>query len=187
MNSQEPAPAWTIGHSTLRPDGFVERLAGHRIERIADVRRYPASRRSPWFNRETLAELLEARNVEYRWFEDLGGRRSGFPPAASPNRGLESAGFRSYADYMATEPFRRAFDELVTLLESRRTALLCAETLWWRCHRRLLADQLVARGGMVYHILDVHTTERHALWDLARVTPAGLFYPPTQTELGLDL
>lgn len=182
---QVPPPAWTIGHSTLELADLFERLAAHRIEQVADVRRYPASRRHPQFNRETLSTFLESRGLAYRWFEDLGGRRSGFGARESPNRGLEVSGFRSYADYMLTGQFRESFADLVDWLEKGRTAILCAELLWWQCHRRLVADQLVARGGPVYHIRE-STADRHRLWSLARVTPDGLFYPPVQTELEIE-
>lgn len=181
-----PPPAWTIGHSTLDLGTFLDRLVAHRLDGIADVRRYPASRRHPQFNREILAEVLDARRIGYRWFEGLGGRRSGFPARSSPNRGLATPGFRQYADYMLTAGFEAVFAELVGWLESGRIGILCAESLWWRCHRRLIADQLVARGGTVYHVRDETTVERHTLWDLARVTPEGLFYPPTQAELELE-
>ena len=99
---------WTIGHSTLALDELVERLTAHGIRRVADVRRYPASRRNPQFARETLAEFLEARAIGYRWFPDLGGRRSGAARGASPNLGLTSPGFRQYADYAGTAEFRAA-------------------------------------------------------------------------------
>lgn len=178
-----PPPAWTIGHSTLQLPAFHRRLLAHRIARLGDVRRYPASLRNPQFNRETVATYLDSRGIEYRWFEDLGGRRSGLPADESPNRGLSVNGFRRYADYMLTGEFETALDSLIGWLEGGRTALMCAELLWWRCHRRFLADQLVARGGTVYHIGDTTTVEQHELWEAARVTPDGLFYPPTQTEL----
>lgn len=183
---QAPSPAWTIGHSTLDLDGLFERLSAHRIERLADVRRYPASRRHPQFNRETLTTYLDSRGIEYRWFEGLGGRRAGLPERESPNRGLEVPGFRRYADYTSTPEFAAAFEDLVEWLEGGRTAILCAELLWWQCHRRLIADRLVARGGTVYHIRDAGTADRHVLWDVARVTPDGLFYPPVQTELEIE-
>jgi uncharacterized protein (DUF488 family) len=183
---QAPPPGWTIGHSTLELDDFLARLAAHRIEQVADVRRYPASRRHPQFNREVLAEVLPARGVRYRWFEALGGRRPARPAGESPNRGIESAGFRGYADYALGGEFEAALAELTGWMEAGRTAILCAELLWWQCHRRLIADQLVARGGTVYHVRDDAAAERHALWDLARVTPEGVFYPPTQAELDLD-
>jgi uncharacterized protein (DUF488 family) len=159
-------------------------LRGHGIEQVADVRRYPASRRHPQYNREILAEYLDSQRIAYRWFEELGGRR-GRTAAASPNRGLEVPAFRHYADYMQTPEFRRAFDDLVAWMRHARTAVLCAEKLWWRCHRRLLSDLLVARGGTVHHIRDAATAEEHLLWELAVATPEGLVYPPEQGELGL--
>lgn len=163
----------------------MNRLRSHRLEQIVDVRRYPASRRHPQFNRETLADVLDARGIRYRWSEALGGRRSGFPARESPNRGLQVAGFRQYADYALTPEFGAALTGLIGWLEEARTAILCAELLWWQCHRRLIADQLVARGGTVYHVRDAAAVERHALWDQARVTPEGIFYPPGQAELDL--
>jgi uncharacterized protein (DUF488 family) len=181
--SQAPPDAWTVGHSTRDLDELVNVLEAHRIERVADVRRFPASRRHPQFHRESLAAALEARGIGYRWFEELGGRRPADP--ASPNRGLESAGFRGYADHMRTAAFASAFDDLVEWMGAGRTAILCAERLWWQCHRRLLSDLLVSRGAAVRHILDERPADAHTLWDLAVVTPQGLEYPPPQGELGL--
>jgi uncharacterized protein (DUF488 family) len=183
---QDPPDLWTIGHSTLTLDAFVGLLQGAGVAGIADVRRYPASRRNPQFNRETLAAFLDARGVAYRWFEDLGGRRSGDARATSPNLGLENAGFRAYADYTATETFRAAFDALLAWAAERPTAVLCAEALWWRCHRRLIADLWVDRGGEVVHVYSDGKREPHTLWDLARREGDGLVYPPEQGELGLS-
>lgn len=177
---------WTVGHSTLTLDAFVELLRGAGVEGIADVRRYPASRRNPQFNRETLAAFLEARGIAYRWFEELGGRRSGEARETSPNLGLENAGFRAYADYAGTDRFRSALEELVEWAAGRPTAVLCAEALWWRCHRRLIADLWVDRGGRAVHIHSGGKLEPHTLWDLARREAGGLVYPPEQGELGLS-
>jgi uncharacterized protein (DUF488 family) len=175
---------WTIGHSTLNLDTLVARLDEHGIGQVADVRRYPASRRNPQFNRETLATFLEARGIEYRWFEDLGGRR-GPVLKSSPNLGLENASFRQYADYEGRPEFQETLDALMAWARDRPTAILCAEVLWWRCHRRLISDQLVARGGQVRHVLGNGSVELHQLWDLARSTGEGLVYPPEQGELDL--
>ena len=177
---------WTVGHSTLTLDAFVELLQEAGVAAIADVRRYPASRKNPQFNRETLAAFLDARRIAYRWFEDLGGRRSGDSRESSPNLGLENAGFRAYADYMGTDAFRSALEELVGWAAERPTAVLCAEALWWRCHRRLIADLWVDRGGQVVHIYSGGKREPHTLWDLARREGDGLVYPPEQGELGLS-
>ena len=176
---------WTIGHSTLALDELVERLTAHGIRRVADVRRYPASRRNPQFARETLAEFLEARAIGYRWFPELGGRRPGAARGASPNLGLTSPGFRQYADYAGTAEFHAALEDFLDWAREERTALLCAEALWWRCHRRLIADRLVAIGGRVHHVLSNGEAEPHRLWDLARVVEGGLVYPPEQGELPL--
>lgn len=182
---QAPPDLWTIGHSTLTIEVFVELLREAGIAAVADVRRYPASRRNPQFNRETLAAFLDARGIAYRWFEALGGRRSAPAGEPSPNLGIENASFRAYADYTATETFREAFDELVAWAAERPTAVMCAEALWWRCHRRLIADQWLDRGGRVVHIYSDGKLEPHALWDLARREGGGLVYPPEQGDLGL--
>jgi len=177
--------AWTIGHSNLSLETLHERLEAHGVERLADVRRYPASRRNPQFNRETLSVWLAARGVDYRWFEDLGGRRRGLPLEDSPNRGLTNDGFRRYADSMTDPTFLEALAALETWMAEAPTAVMCAEALWWRCHRRLLADLLVVRGWTVYHIHDPKILDEHELWDLARPASGGIEYPPEQTELGL--
>ncbi|HUP00826.1 MAG TPA: DUF488 domain-containing protein [Gemmatimonadota bacterium] len=181
---QVPPPCWTIGHSTLSAEAFIGRLATHGIRQVADVRRYPASRRYPHFNREILMTMLQARGIAYRWFEGLGGRRKG-DAEKSLNTGLESPGFRSYADYARTAEFEASYLELLEWLGAGPTALMCAETLWWKCHRRLIADQLVARGGLVTHILNEDHAEPHRLWDLAVRTAGGLVYPRPQGELDL--
>jgi uncharacterized protein (DUF488 family) len=182
---QAPPDVWTIGHSTMDLDALFALLVEHGVAQLADVRRYPASRQNPQFNRETLEAFLAAREVVYRWFEALGGRRSAAPMESSPNLGIESPGFRGYADYAGTEPFREALERFIAWAHERPTAILCAEALWWRCHRRLIADQLVARGGRVLHILGNGSVEPHQLWDLARPAGDGLVYPPEQGELGL--
>lgn len=179
---QVPPPVWTVGHSTLPLEGFLARLAQHAVERVADVRRYPASRRHPHFDRETLAAALNGSGIEYRWFEDLGGRRSAAPRGASANAGLTALGFRAYADHMREDVFRRAFGDLLGWAAGGRTALLCAELLWWKCHRRLLSDLLVARGGAVWHIMDEEEARAHPLWDLAVVQGGGVTYPHRPTR-----
>lgn len=173
---------WTIGHSNVAWADLLSLLQRHRIEGVADVRRFPASRRHPHFDRDALRAALEEAGIDYRWLEELGGRRGGLG-RASPNLGIESAGFRGYADHMRTQPFRHAFEDLVEMLSERRTAIMCAEALWWRCHRRLLSDLLVHRGTTVHHILPDGRTARHELWNLARPDPDGLTYPPVQSEL----
>lgn len=150
---------------------------------MADVRRFPASRRHPRFAKEPLSDALRASGIEHRWFEDLGGRRSGLG-SASPNQGIQNAGFRAYADHMQSPSFMCAFETLEAWRAGGRTALLCAEAVWWRCHRRFLADLFVARGVQTLHILPDGREAVHELWDLARIGPEGLTYPPIQSGLG---
>ena len=175
---------WTIGHSNLELADFLALLESHRIEQIADVRRFPASRRHPQFAMESLSDALAASGIEHSWFEDLGGRRRG-RGAASPNQGIRNAGFRAYADHMQSSSFVRAFEVLEEWRAGGLTALLCAEALWWRCHRRFLADLFVTRGVETVHILPDGRESVHELWDLARTGPEGLTYPPIQAGLGV--
>ncbi|MBV8879535.1 MAG: DUF488 domain-containing protein [Planctomycetaceae bacterium] len=152
---------WTIGHSTLSLEEFLERVSD--IDLIADVRRFPRSTRHPHFNGDALAAVKE-----YRWFEGLGGRRSG---GGERHPAWRVPAFRAYAAYMETEPFRRALAELEAVAGKQRTAILCAEALWWRCHRRLLSDALVARGWTVLHL---PRGEAHRLSPMARVDRNGM-------------
>ena len=140
----------TIGHSTRPIDVFVGLLARQNVAVLADVRRFPGSRTQPQFGREALRGALDAAGIRYEWFEALGGRRK----AASDSQNLRwrNASFRGYADYMESAAFRSAFDALVTLADAQRTAIMCAEVLWWRCHRALLSDALQASGRPVAHI-----------------------------------
>ena len=153
------------------------------VKGLADVRRFPASRRHPQFGRVALAESLPARGIEYRWFEALGGRRVAGPLAESPNAGLRVDAFRGYADYAFTAPFRDAFADLRGWAESLPVAICCAEALWWQCHRRILADHLVARDWRVLHILSDGRVAPHELWDLARLSDGGVTYPTVQPSL----
>src|SRR5215213_8987114 len=122
---------WTVGHSTRPLEDFLDILAENRIEAVADVRRYPGSRRWPHFARDALGAALENRGLFYMWFPELGGRRT--PSPHSPNMGWRSAAFRGYADYMATEAFADGLVQLINLASGLRTAVMCAESLWWRC------------------------------------------------------
>ena len=172
---------WTVGHSTREADEFLELLASHGVELLVDVRRYPASRRHPHFGREPLAAALERAGLDYRHEEALGGRRSG--RADSPNGAWRSAGFRAYADHAATDDFRSALERLVARARRRPTAVMCAEAVPWRCHRRILADHLVARGHEVRHILGPERAPAHELHPRARPTDDGtLIYPPPEDD-----
>jgi uncharacterized protein (DUF488 family) len=165
---------WTIGHSTRPLEEFLELLTANRIEAVADVRRYPGSRRWPHFAREPLTVALERRGFLYVWFPELGGRRT--PRADSPNTGWRSAAFRGYADYMATEPFAEGLDRLVNLASGLRTAIMCAELLWWRCHRGLIADALRWLQFEVIHIMGHGSTAVHPYTPAARLVGGQLSY-----------
>ena len=177
---------WTIGHSTRPIDEFLAVLAAHDIETLVDVRRFPGSRRLPQFGSDALAAALAAHAVAYKWTPELGGRRRADP--ASPNDGWRNDSFRAYADHIATEEFARGLSELLTLASASRTAVMCAELLWWRCHRRLIADVLTSLGHEVRHIRDTGEAELHVLTPPARLVKGVLTYesPERQTELGLD-
>jgi uncharacterized protein (DUF488 family) len=142
----------TLGHGTLAADGFVALCRAAGVGTVVDVRRYPGSRRHPHFQREAMAGWLAEAGVGYRWLPALGGRRRPVPD--SPNAALRNPQFRGYADHMAGEEFRRGCDDLLDLARSGSVAVLCAESVWWRCHRRLLADHLVLVAGLeVEHVL----------------------------------
>lgn len=166
---------WTIGHSTRSREDFLALLATHDVRGIADVRRFPASRRHPHFNRDVMATWLDEAGVEYRHFEQLGGRRT--PSADSKNTALRHPAFRGYADYMATAPFQRALDEVIAWAGTTRVAVMCAEALWWQCHRSLVADALAARDLDVRHILDASAARPHRIHETARVEAGQVCYP----------
>jgi uncharacterized protein (DUF488 family) len=165
---------WTIGHSTRSLEAFLELLSENRIEAVADVRRYPGSRRWPHFAREPLELALANRGLLYLWFPELGGRRTATPD--SPNTAWRSPAFRGYADYMATEAFADGLGRLVSLASGLRTAVLCAESLWWRCHRGLIADVLRWLKFEVIHILGPGSTASHPYTPAARIIGGRLSY-----------
>ncbi|HJT99033.1 MAG TPA: DUF488 domain-containing protein [Rhodanobacteraceae bacterium] len=165
---------WTIGHSTRPLEVFLDLLARHRIEGIADVRRFPGSRRHPHYASTALEQTLADLGIAYRWFPALGGRRR--PRPDSPNVAWRSAAFRGYADYMETGEFARAEDELIEFARRRRTAIMCAEAVWWRCHRALIADALCARGIPVCHILDADNPVAHPMTSAAAIVDGELSY-----------
>ena len=179
-----PSIIHTIGHSTRALDELVAMLAAHGVVTLADVRRYPASRRHPHFNADVLAENLPAAGIRYVPFRTLGGRRTALPLRESSNTGWRVEGFRGYADYMQTRDFACALDELMSLAAAEPTAIMCAEALHWRCHRSLIADALLARGWNVLHITgpDPTTAARHALRDFAKVDGETITYPPPESE-----
>lgn len=168
---------YTIGHSTHPLDGFLKLLTRHGIEALADVRRFPGSRTYPHFNRDGLASALAAAGVEYRWCAALGGRRKKAGSSAR-NLGLRNESFRNYADYMGTPEFQEAVVQLMDLARRKRTAFMCSEGLFWRCHRRLVSDFLLVQGVTVQHIMPTGELHPHPLTEGARVEAGTVSYPP---------
>ena len=164
---------FTIGHSTRALDDLLALLRAHSVRCLADVRRWPRSRRHPHFTADALAPALAAHDIAYRHFPDLGGWRS--PRPDSPNTALRP--FRGYADHMQTPEFQRALDHLLGLAAALPTAIMCAEADPRRCHRLLLADALLARGARVLHVLDPATVQEHTLSPLARIQEDMVTYP----------
>jgi uncharacterized protein (DUF488 family) len=173
---------WTLGHSTRPVEQFLAILSENKIETLADVRRFPGSRRYPQFNQENLSRALGEAGITYTHFPALGGRRTA-PSENTQNSAWRVAAFAAYADYMLTAEFKEAFDELRTLAESSRTAIMCAEALPWRCHRRLIADQFLAEAWNVFDIIAPGSTKPHELPPFAKVSNGKVTYPAAQKSL----
>ena len=159
----------------------MELLRAHGIAAVADVRRFPGSRRHPHFAREALEAWLRAHDIAYRWMPELGGRRT--PRADSANTGWRVDAFRGYADYLETPEAADAIASLVTMARERHTTVMCAEALWWQCHRRLIADRLLAEGHAVLHIESVTKASPHKLVPPAHLRDGTLSYVAEQLEL----
>lgn len=169
------ATLYTIGHSTRTLDELVEALRAHEIQTLADVRAFPMSRRLPQFNRESLEESLPAAGIHYVWMKALGGYRKKVLEE-SPHVALRNQSFRNYADYMLTPEFEGAISELVALAEQSRTAYMCAERVYFHCHRMLVSDWLVAHGHEVLHIDATGPVRPHKLTAEARMVDGRLIY-----------
>jgi len=179
---QWPADAiFTVGHSTLPIDRFIALLRAYGIERLADIRTIPRSRRNPQYNDTELAASLKAAGIDYVPLQALGGRRH--PRKDSPNGGWRNEGFRGYADYMQTENFREGLEQLIAVGRTKRTAIMCAEAVPWRCHRSLVADALTVRDIPAIEILSETDRRIHRLTGFARVEGTTLTYPPEQPTL----
>ncbi len=171
----EPATVWTIGHSTRSFDAFLALLAEHHIGALVDVRTVPRSRRHPHFSKGAVEAGLREAGVDYEHAPGLGGLRK--PQADSRNAGWRHESFRGYADHMQGDLFRDAMDRLEGGAVRVATAVMCAEAVWWQCHRQLIADALVARGHEVRHILGPGQWQVHRLTSFARVRAGRVDYP----------
>lgn len=165
---------WTIGHSTRTGEEFGQILLAHGIRSLVDVRTFPGSRRYPQFNKPALSASLADLDIAYHHEPRLGGRRT--PRKDSRNTAWRNSSFRGYADHMETEEFRDGVQKLLELSTQTRTAIMCAEALWWRCHRSLVADYLKAAGQSVIHIVDAKKVEEHSFTSAARIVKGKLTY-----------
>jgi uncharacterized protein (DUF488 family) len=186
---------WTIGHSIRPWDAFVAMLREAEIAAVADVRRFPGSRRHPQYSAEAMAQALPAMDIDYLPMPELGGRRR--PRPDSSNTAWRSDAFRGYADYMQTQAYVAARDRLMDVAAARRTAVLCAEAVWWRCHRALISDDLKAHGWQVIHLSALGRSEEHPFTSAAHIDDTGrldyaaasalqseLFEPPRANDRG---
>jgi uncharacterized protein (DUF488 family) len=169
------ATIYTIGHSTRALDDLIRAVQAHSIQTLVDIRSFPMSRRLPHFNRESLEKAFPDAGIRYVWMKALGGYRKKIRDD-SPNLELRNPSFRNYADYMLSDEFRDAIADLLALAVQSRTAYMCAERVYFRCHRRLVSDYLVARGNEVLHIDDASPPEEHKLTPGARMTSGQLIY-----------
>lgn len=169
------ATVYTIGHSTRSLDELMAVLHGHQIQVLVDIRAFPMSRRLPQFNRDSLQQTLPAAGIRYEWKKELGGYRKKIRED-SPHIAMRNASFRNYADYMLTPDFERAIAELMAIAQQERTAYMCAERVYFRCHRMLVSDWLVAHGHQVLHIDGAGPVRPHALTADARIIAGKLLY-----------
>ena len=175
MKREEKKIVWTVGHSTHSLEGFVELLKAYNIEEVVDIRTIPRSRHNPQFNFETLPGKLRARGIGYKHMKGLGGLRHS--KRDSINTAWRNASFRGFADYMQTEGFEENLDKLIELSGEKRIALMCAESVPWRCHRSLIADALTARKIAVEHIFSKTNSKPHTMTAWAKVTCRRVTYP----------
>jgi uncharacterized protein (DUF488 family) len=165
---------WTIGHSTRALEEVVQMLQSFKIEIVADIRSYPGSRRYPQFNKEALAVSLPENNIQYIHLKELGGRRK--VNADSKNTAWRHPAFRGYADYMETGEFKQGIKELEAIALKQRTAYMCSEAVWWRCHRSMVSDYLKVNGWKVLHIMAIEKKEEHPYTAPARIINGELNY-----------
>ena len=165
---------YTIGHSTHPIEEFIAMLQSFSIALVADIRNYPGSRRYPQFNKENLETSLKEKGIDYIHMKDLGGRRKPKPDSVNTNWRHEA--FRGYADYMQTDEFKNAMEELQALASKQTTAYMCSEAVWWSCHRALVSDYLKIRGWTVMHIMGVRKDQEHPYTKAASIVNGKLQY-----------
>ena len=165
---------YTIGHSTRTLEHFIAMLQSFSIEMLVDIRSYPGSKRYPHFNKENLEISLPEKNINYIHLKSLGGRRATKPD--SKNTGWRHPAFRGYADYMETDEFKKGIEELEQIAIKQKTAYMCSEAVWWRCHRSLVSDYLKLNGWMVYHIMEINKSEEHHYTQPAKIIDGKLSY-----------
>lgn len=179
-----PAMLLTFGHGTASQDELTAILHDAGVELVVDVRRFPGSRRHPHVVREELERWLPAAGIDYRWEPRLGGRRQ--PDPDSPNTGLRNLSFRAYADHLASTEFRSALDEVLEDAGTRRTSVMCSESVWWRCHRRLIADAVVLLHDVeLRHLMHDGRLSPHVATDVARVEGGRVLYDAGEPTLPL--
>ena len=169
---------FTIGHSNRTIEDFIELLKTHRLEQVIDIRTIPRSRHNPQFNSDALAESLSKHNIAYIHLAKLGGLRHA--RADSTNLAWRNSSFRGFADYMETEEFEDGLDHALALAREKRSALMCAEAVPWRCHRSLVSDALTARHITVKHIVSASTPKPHSITSFARITNGHVTYPASE-------
>jgi len=174
VKQKTPGCVWTIGHSTRTIDHFISMLQAFQIELVADIRSFPGSKRYPHFNKEALESSLPGYGISYTHIEELGGRRPAH--ANSKNSAWKHPAFRGYADYMETGEFEKGIRQLEELAQDIRTAFMCSEAVWWRCHRSLVSDYLKVHGWLVYHIMEVGKAEEHPYTKPAKIVDGKLSY-----------
>ena len=176
---------YTVGHSTRSIEEFVALLQSAGVGALADVRRIPRSGTNPQFNLGNIEPPLATAGISYRHIAELGGLRSrSKQQTESPNTFWENSSFRNYADYAATEPFREAFNLLCDIGRTQNCAIMCAEAVWWRCHRRIIADYLLAAGEQVFHILSATKIEPAKITPAAQPLPGGTLIYPRSPDSG---
>jgi uncharacterized protein (DUF488 family) len=172
--SQQNKTIWTIGHSTRTLDEFIAMLKSFQMKAVADIRSFPGSRRYPHFNKEALEVSLPENNMKYIHLRELGGRRKAL--SDSINTSWRHAAFRGYADYMETAAFKEGIKELEKIALKQRTAYMCSEAVWWRCHRSLVSDYLKVNGWTVLHIMGIGKAEEHPYTSPATILNGELHY-----------